>query len=448
MYKTYNKFYYPEDFDWSEMTYEDIETIEREIVDENVYRFLNDVKKNDIVLDIGASVGAYTISILDHNPKKVFCVEPSKTLLKTLAKNCSEKLFENLETTITYINRAIVDKDNDNVNVFGTDKSFIPITFGDLIKKYNITNIDFMKVDCEGGEYCIFNTTNIDFLINNVKFIAVEIHLKQEGFRDKFKFFRDNVLTKFKKYKVMSCTRQEILYGQSIEITEKIFDNKFIDEYDCEFMIYIDNRDSNKVKKNIFLDCGSHLFQGFEQFIKILSIDENWECHSFESNPITYKMSLPKYQNLLDSGLNLKHYNYAVLDEETYVNVNCSVAYDYDESEIGTYTGQGSNVLKKPPSGWNFTYEEHERKVKSINFSNFIKENFSKDDYIVVKMDIEGSEFSVLDGLIRDNMVEYIDEIYVEFHERFFENTSLYLEKKEYYKKLFHDKGIKFFEWY
>ena len=77
-----------------------------------------------------------------------------------------------------------------------------------------------------------------------------------------------------------------------------------------------------------------------------------------------------------------------------------------------------------------------------------IKENFSKDDYIVVKMDIEGSEFSVLDGLIRENMIEYINEIYVEFHERFFENTNLYLEKKEYYKKLFHNKGIKFFEWY
>ena len=63
-------FNYSEDFDWGELTYEDKITIEREIVNENVYRFWKDVNENDVVLDIGASVGAYTISILDQKPKK------------------------------------------------------------------------------------------------------------------------------------------------------------------------------------------------------------------------------------------------------------------------------------------------------------------------------------------------------------------------------------------
>jgi FkbM family methyltransferase len=237
-----SEFTYPIDFDWSDLTEEDIVTIEREIVHEKVYRFWNDVKEGDIVLDIGASVGAYTISILDQKPKKVYCVEPSKNFLKTLSKNCVEKLIDNPETSITYINHGVVSDYNDNINVFGNDKSFVPLTFNELIKKYSIHHINFMKIDCEGGEYSIFTDDNIDFLTHNVDFIAMEVHLKGNGFREKFKTIRDRYLSKFKNYKLISCTRQNISWGTSLDLTDKIFDNQFIDEYNCELMLYIDNK--------------------------------------------------------------------------------------------------------------------------------------------------------------------------------------------------------------
>jgi hypothetical protein len=246
-------FSYPEYFDWEDLTEEDIVTIDREIVHEKVYRFWNDVKENDVVLDVGASVGAYTISILDQKPKKVYCVEPSKNLLKTLVKNCSEKLLSNPDTSIIYINNGIVSNYDDEINVFGNDKTFIPITFTELISKYSINYIDYMKVDCEGGEYSIFTKENINFIFNNVRFISIEIHLKGDGFREKFKKFRNAYLTKFNNYKVMSCTRQNISWGNSLDITNKIFDDTFIDTYNCEFMVYINNKKSNStdnVKKN------------------------------------------------------------------------------------------------------------------------------------------------------------------------------------------------------
>jgi len=246
--KNIDKFTYPETFDWGDLPYEDVSTIEREVIEEQVYRFWNDVKENDVVLDIGASVGAYTISILDKNPKQIYCVEPSKSLINLLEKNCTSYLGDrsNTNTSITYINNAIVNDRDDQVNVFGSDKFFTPITFSELIHKYAIKNIDFMKVDCEGGEYSIFTEQNLDFIINHVKFIAIEIHLKGDGFRDKFKQFRDNFLTKFKNYKVMSCTRQNISWGNSLDIKSDIFDDYFIDNYNCEFMIYISNESCSK----------------------------------------------------------------------------------------------------------------------------------------------------------------------------------------------------------
>jgi len=237
-------FKYPDDFDWGDLTYEDKITIGREIVYEKVYRFWKDVNEGDVVLDIGASVGAYTISVLDQKPKKVYCVEPSKNLLKKLAKNCSEKIVDLEDNSLIYVNYGIIDNETDTINIFGQDKEFKGITFNKLIEKYNIDHIDYMKVDCEGGEYNIFKEENMNFLLNNVNFIAMEMHLNYDGCREKFKEFRDKFLVRFNNYKVMSCTRQNISWGNSLDITDLIFGNEFIDQYTCEFMIYINNENN------------------------------------------------------------------------------------------------------------------------------------------------------------------------------------------------------------
>lgn len=228
-------FTYPKDFDWGLLTEEDIVTIEREVVHEKVYRFWEDVKEGDVVLDIGASVGAYAVSILENNPKKVYCVEPSKKLMGVLKSNCDS---EKIET----INWGIVEQEGDGINIFGgKDQQFKGITFKNMLKRYSIDHVDYMKVDCEGGEYNIFRDENMEFLLNKVKFMAIEMHLNYSGCREKFKNFRDKYLTQFKNYKVMSCTRQQIKWGHSLNIKDHIFNDDFIDNYTCEFMIYIKN---------------------------------------------------------------------------------------------------------------------------------------------------------------------------------------------------------------
>jgi FkbM family methyltransferase len=43
------------------------------------------------------------------------------------------------------------------------------ITFKTFIDLYNIEKIDFLKIDCEGGEYDVFNLENFEWVKNNVK---------------------------------------------------------------------------------------------------------------------------------------------------------------------------------------------------------------------------------------------------------------------------------------
>ena len=49
-------------------------------------------------------------------------------------------------------------------------------TFLEFILTNKIHKIDFLKVDCEGGEYDIFTEENASYIRNNVDKIVVEYH--------------------------------------------------------------------------------------------------------------------------------------------------------------------------------------------------------------------------------------------------------------------------------
>jgi hypothetical protein len=59
-------------------------------------------------------------------------------------------------------------------------------------------------------------------------------------------------------------------------------------------------------------------------------------------------------------------------------------------------------------------------------------------------LDIEGSEFKVLDDIISSNVYNYFDKIYVEFHERFFDNIEFYEQKIKYYTTFFKQTNVEF----
>ena len=203
--------------------------------------------------------------------------------------------------------------------------------------------------------------------------------------------------------------------------------------------------------KKIFIDCGTHLFQGLCEFVEKYNIDETWECYSFEANPITFQLSQDNYKTLTQSwNLNIKHYNKAVYVENTKLRVNCSKD-EWGENSF-YYISAGSNVLLNAPkyddiSKANFNYNDGEILVDSIDFCEFLKSSCKKGDYVVIKMDIEGSEFYVLPKIIEQNLFDLISEMSVEFHERFFEPKEEYKNLKYQYMQIFSDNGINIIEW-
>jgi len=54
--------------------------------------------------------------------------------------------------------------------------------------------------------------------------------------------------------------------------------------------------------------------------------------------------------------------------------------------------------------------------VPCIDFSRWVRERFTPDDYVVLKLDIEGSEYEVLEKMINEGSIKLISKLYIEWH--------------------------------
>ncbi len=243
---------YPYDFDWGDFPTEGVYTIQREVIREKAYRFFRDVKEGDRILDLGCSPGAWFISVADQKPAEAILVDGSSQFIGLAKSNLKEFVQKN-NIDVTYHHNVIIPPDSP-VTAWIVDAE--KLTFKQYRERHNLGYINFMKMDIEGGEYSVFEDENIDWILNNVEFISMELHLRNPGSpeiiknespeakfrrnnynRLKFIEFRDKHLRKFNNYKVFS----DHCGGPQLDLSEKIWDNNFVMTYDREMMMYIDN---------------------------------------------------------------------------------------------------------------------------------------------------------------------------------------------------------------
>lgn len=79
--------------------------------------------------------------------------------------------------------------------------------------------------------------------------------------------------------------------------------------------------------------------------------------------------------------------------------------------------------------------------VKTFDFTKWIRQ-FKKEDYIIVKMNIEGAEFDILEKMFEDGSIDYVDELWVAWH-----NSKIVPpcdDRKENIMKMIEAKQIKY----
>lgn len=215
-------------------------------IDDCYQRFFR-VEPGDVVLDVGASIGPFTWSILESQPAQVYCVEANPDLYQTLVSNLSHS-----NVPVTTMNLGMGNADginylsgmfdpNKQTHSDGTDgKEIETIAFKTLIEKHHIQQIDFLKTDCEGAEYDMFTAENFEWITQNVKKIAGEFHITTPTQREKWTQFRDLYLVHFDNFQVLSL--------DYVDIKWDIWNPHFLEYYGA-FMLYVDNRQPKAVTR-------------------------------------------------------------------------------------------------------------------------------------------------------------------------------------------------------
>ena len=149
--------------------------------------------------------------------------------------------------------------------------------------------------------------------------------------------------------------------------------------------------------RKIFLDCGANRGQSIIYAKKQFGSDI--EIYSFEAVTVLYNKLIEKWSD--DPKVHL--FNNAVWDKNDKVKIYISTEWS-DASTL--YLDKFDRKINKD------LYNE----VDSIDLAEFIKNNFTPEDYIILKLDIEGAEYDVLYHLAQTGVMSYLNEVWGEWH--------------------------------
>ena len=152
--------------------------------------------------------------------------------------------------------------------------------------------------------------------------------------------------------------------------------------------------------RKVFIDIGSHIGQSIHQFYKEVSDAKDWSIFAFE--PFLY-------DNLIHS---IRQYS----------NVKCfkAVVGTSNSKEILYRVpngGQGATIIPgKLTGGVNY---QDKMKVSCIDLLQWFVVNIQPDDFVIVKINIEGGEYALM--IILPNLLSSINGIWIKLHHPKFE---------------------------
>ena len=148
--------------------------------------------------------------------------------------------------------------------------------------------------------------------------------------------------------------------------------------------------------RKVFIDGGANNGCSIIKFINHYPDSHEYEIFSFEVNDIGCGKYIKK---IIDT---YKEYKITYIPKAIWIHNN-------GVRILNDLEGTGDN---------NIFVKNLSKTVcaDSIDFADWIMKNFNKEDYLILKLDIEGSEYNVIKEMYKKNTLEYINEIHGELH--------------------------------
>jgi FkbM family methyltransferase len=163
-------------------------------------------------------------------------------------------------------------------------------------------------------------------------------------------------------------------------------------------------------ENDIFIDGGMN-----EGKVTDICVKVGAKVYGFEPNPLAHKFLKNKYRN----NKNVIVENKAIADKNDIMEFCFNSIFD-----------QGGSIIWGKGKINNY-------KVDTIDFSEYLKKIES--DIYMIKLDIEGAEFDVIENMIKSGIYKKCKYIVCETHERFFKDGD---KKMEILHKLISDNNI------
>jgi FkbM family methyltransferase len=177
-------------------------------------------------------------------------------------------------------------------------------------------------------------------------------------------------------------------------------------------------------ERGLFIDCGSNLGQGFDFFRRRFTLDA-FDYVLVEPNPNCLASLEAAVQ---DTG----HPERIELITKA-AGRGSGTARFYGLTELPARgTSDGASILKDHNSKF---YEANERtalEVETFSLSDLIRDRRCTYPVIVLKIDIEGGEYDVLEQILETGMQDALSFVYAEFHSQYMTEPprSRYLERE------------------
>lgn len=145
-----------------------------------------------------------------------------------------------------------------------------------------------------------------------------------------------------------------------------------------------------------YIDCGAFKGETVKLFRGFGGCSSDFKIYAFEPNPYAKVHKRPRDYILFKKAVWIKDGH-----KEFYTNKKRKACV-------------GATLMKEKTTGG--LNKSKPMIVETIDFSQWLLDTFKKTDTLIVKLDIEGAEFTVVDKMIADGSIEYINKIFVETH--------------------------------
>uniref|UniRef100_A0A6C0JWY7 Methyltransferase n=1 Tax=viral metagenome TaxID=1070528 RepID=A0A6C0JWY7_9ZZZZ len=175
----------------------------------------------------------------------------------------------------------------------------------------------------------------------------------------------------------------------------------------------------------IFLDFGTDDGKELLKYIDKFNMYTGWKILGFEFDPVKFerlkKEVVPEHSNL---------------DVYDFIATDKIIKFDLSDKNESDWTPWSNNVALEK-------YRNIGR-VKCFDVRMFLREFFFKSDHIVVRMNIAGAEYQLLEHLIQHDIIDYIDELYISFHSKNFDNKQDILRRESKILDTLIQKNVKY----